>query len=135
MTDFVLNRSTWLTGAALRALKAQGYDPALYEPTTKLSCVVGLYLQSMGVKPEALAGRTYASSLTCALPNDAQWLLTAPRQDSHTAYQLTDTNDSNLHQTRKEAKIAKLFSNHRINVRFTGRYADATKQAKQALVN
>ena len=43
---FVADRSTLLTGAALKAV---GFAGHLYEPKTRLACIIGQYLMAQGM--------------------------------------------------------------------------------------
>lgn len=135
MTEFVINRSTLLAGAALRAVKAAGYDSSLYHSLTGLSCTIGQYLLANGVRPQAMAYRTSPATLICELPSNTKWLRHSPNIASTDAEMIAETNDSKLHQVRREAKTRKLFARQNINVTFTGRYADATMRAKHSLSN
>lgn len=131
--EFTVDRSTLLTGAALRAFQSAGYDPCLYDPMTGLSCILGQYLQSVGLPSVKMAGKYDVTHLDCGVPPEANWLLASPKAQSSVAYALNETNDNwKLHQIRREAKLTKLFASQNITVRFSGKYADATRRAKIA---
>lgn len=104
----------------------------LYCGITKLSCIVGQYLQTLGVSQTVLRNHASVGSVGRAVPPEAGWLLNG-RNDSLLAGNITDTNDGTLHQIRREAKLKKLFAQGGVNLTFTGRYRDATMQAKRAL--
>lgn len=120
-----INRSTLLTGAASRAL---GEDSGtLFHPETGLSCVMGLYLAASGVPKSYLKNKASVDKdILAQVSHDAYWVT-----DSGHVGDIIDVNDGNLHQIRREAKLEKLFAEKNVAIRFTGRYADATRTAKR----
>ncbi len=136
MTMLTLDRSTLLTGSALRAL---GDDGVLYHPKSGLACALGQYLLSLGVSTARLAGKHSPASVAL-LPEEARcWLVrrspTNHREESTVATAITEANDGPLHQIRREAKLIKLFAQQGITAQFVGRYADATRRAKRVAQN
>lgn len=128
---FTVNRSNLLTGAAL---KATGSNGVLFDGRTGLMCVLGQYLLTLGVSTQYLRNKSHVHEIAAVLPEEAAWLVDARRldADSELADDIQETNDGNLHQTRRETRLAKLFATQGVNVVFDGRYADATRVAKRA---
>lgn len=134
--QFVVDRSTLLTGAALRYCQKQGHDPLLFDAFSGLSCILGQYLQALGVSRKHLAGKHDLTNLLCALPPEANWLMRTPKEQTSVAYEINEANDSpTLHQIRREQKLRKLFASQNIALEFVGMYADATKRAKIAFAH
>lgn len=127
MTNLTIDRSTWLTGAAL---KATGGEGVLVDRRSGLSCVLGLYLQAVGVPKQQLTGVPRVENLS-SIPHEAAWLLAGRNIPSVAAQELVDANDGPLHQTRREAKISRIFGSKNIAVTYTGYYRDATGLAKR----
>lgn len=91
---------------------ARGRPSALYEPDSKKSCCVGLYLQSCGLATEALCSTRVANSmyLRDIIPSEAQWLLGVHKSaPSDIAAELYQVNDAIMNEEEREAYIAERF--------------------------
>lgn len=134
VTNFVVNRSTLLTGSALRAVEKAGGQAEFFHEKTRLWCIVGQYLYTLGVSAAHLKHKWSVEQLSCALPIEAAWLQSdSTNLASTAAVAVADANDGRLHQTRRETKLRKLFAQQGITVNFIGRYDDATRAAKRRL--
>lgn len=124
-----IDRSVWMTGQALTHAR---YSGKLLDARSGLADVIGQYLLEIGVASRHLENQSMVGGLTCELPQEAQWLLSAPGIESAAAEAIQATNDGALHQIRKEAKLQRLFNAQGITVQFVGNYRSASTRARQA---
>lgn len=134
--EFVCDRSTLLTGAALKAFSPYG-SGVLYDPKSECACVLGQYLMAVGASKDHLKGKGDPSDVR-PLPVEAGWLVEQvpgreSKQNTDVANDIVAANDNwDMHQIRREAKLKKLFAKEGITLSFVGRYADATSKVKRA---
>lgn len=140
MEKLIVDRGTLLTGTAQKIAGSE----TLRDPKTGLMCILGQYgQQCLRLLDSQLNYRTSLSEVGTVYGVDVPAWLTRKLQpgdvrkgiisngDAEDA--LVAANDGKLHQTRREARITKLFKNYGdVEVTFTGRYADATKIARRA---
>ena len=132
MEKLIIDRGEWLTGTASWILDAT----KLREPQTGLMCCLGFYgQQHCDLTPDQMNDKTMLGTLKAA----PSWMYATCTdrgigRDEKVESALASVNDSDLHPTRKESRIKKLFKKYGdVEVVFKGRYADATKKARRAV--
>lgn len=128
--NFVINRGKWLTADIQMTY---GLDSQLRDEGSGLCCCLGIYLKSCGISDHRLNGKCLPSNVPSA--RKLTWLYTGAKDDGFDTYVqniIADANDScELRPRQREQQIARLFRMFgNIRVRFSGRYADASKRAR-----
>lgn len=125
MRELVIDRKVWLRGENF-------YTSCLFRPEDGKRCCVGIYLQSLGVDDEDIAGIESAHGVQCDLPTEAKWLVynseTNGAGASRLASKLYQANDAvGTPGYAREAAIAALFKERDVKVTFVGRSVGRSK--------
>lgn len=127
MTKLVIDRGEWLTGRVANFLGS-----SLWDASTNLKCCLGMYGEQVErLEKEQMEDKPMLNDIgACPAWMNVTCRLRGTGFTKKIEEALQETNDSNLHPIRKEARIKKLFKHYgNVEVTFVGKYATALKTA------
>lgn len=133
-----IDRGQWLTGKASELFGGG----TLRDPKTRLMCCLGFLCKQDRFFDSQLNNIGMPQNVDSQFYGPEHWLSKEADEADHRHGEtrvgglLADANDGRLHPIRKEARIKKLFKKYGdIDVVFVGKYAEATKKAREAAEN
>jgi len=122
VTKFQIDRAKWRTGRYDRDDRRAGRTALLN--AEGFQCCLGFYLESAGIGREVLRNEVYPQGVAGG-GIDLGWLVDKDGRDSEAAECLIGENDcGEITDDQREAAIAELFAEQRIEVEFVGEYPE-----------